>query len=559
MSAPPGQIHGTDMRPLPVRIHVPEYDYIVVGAGSAGCVVATRLSEQPSRRVLLLEAGAAERTRAMSVPSAWPGNLGTTAEWGYVTTPQADAGPVVYPVGRTLGGSGAINAMAHVRGHRAVYDGWAADGASGWGYSDLLPYFRRTEAVSLALGASPVAATLRGTSGPVTVAPVPESARHPVARALASGLQQAGYPATDDLSGDCQEGVAWVDLAIRGGQRAGPADAYLRPVMIRPNLTVETGAEVTRLLVSKDRCTGVRYQRDGETGVAATASAEVILCAGAVGSPRLLMLSGIGPAGQLRKLGIDPVADLPGVGENLQDHPVTLLYYTSGAVGSSCYNHGELYSALRSPLAGACPDLQVFPILLPLAPPGEQPPRTGFALASAVIAPDSRGTVRLAAADPRARPLIDPALLACDADAERAVAGLCLIRDIAAGPAFEGVRGTELWPGEAVRGREGLRAHARRVVSSYYHPAGTCRMGIDALAVTGPELRVHGVSRLRVADASVMPAIPNAHPHATVLAIAEKAADLVRASQSGSALPVTPALPVRPALPGDAVPPATMS
>ncbi len=297
--------------------------------------------------------------------------------------------------------------------------------------------------------------------------------------------------------------------------------------MIRPNLAVAADVLVTRLLIGEGRCRGVRYARDGEAPAMATASAEVILCAGAIGSPKLLLLSGIGPAAPLRALGIDPVADLPGVGENLHDHAIALAYYESGDLPGSDYNHGELYCTLRSPLAGTYPDLQVFPILLPAAPTGEQPPPAGYTLASAVLAPDSRGTLRLAAADPRIPPLIDPALFRDPKDTERAVCGLELIRDVVAGPSFDGVRGTELWPGSAVTDREGLRAHARRVVTSYYHPVGTCRMGTDPLAVTDLELRVHGVAGLRVADASVMPVIPNAHPNATVLAIAEKAAALL--------------------------------
>ncbi|HTU73579.1 MAG TPA: GMC family oxidoreductase N-terminal domain-containing protein [Trebonia sp.] len=511
---------------------MPEYDFIVVGAGSAGCVVAARLSEDPACTVLLLEAGSAERGRAMTVPSAWPQNLGTSAEWGYLTTPQADAGPTIYPAGRGLGGSGAINAMAHVRGHRAIYDQWAASGATGWGFADLLPYFLRTETT---VGRDPA---LRGTAGPVRVAPVPAGSRHPVALALAEGLSQAGYPVTGDLSGARQEGPAWVDLAIANGQRVSPADAYLRPVMIRPNLTVETSALVTGLIIRGGRCVGLGYLRDASVPAAprargtraeARATTQVVLCAGAIGSPRLLLLSGIGPAADLRAVGIDPVADLPGVGQNLQDHPITLMYYaTEAEIPPSCYNHGEMYSSLRSSLAGPYPDLQVFPILLPFAPPGGHPPKAGYTLASSVIAPDSRGSVRLASADPRTPPLIDPALLSSDTDTERAVAGLALIRAVVAGPAFDGVRGTEISPGEPVVSRAGLRAHARRVVTSYYHPAGTCRMGTDSLAVTDPGLRVHGIDGLRVADASVMPLIPNAHPNATVLAIGEKAAALVR-------------------------------
>ena len=245
--------------------------------------------------------------------------------------------------------------MAHVRGHRAVYDGWAAGGAVGWGFADLLPYFRRSEQTE---GRDPA---LRGTEGPVRVAPAAEAARHPVARAFAEALAQIGCPVTDDLSGHQQEGVAWVDLAIDGGQRVSPADAYLRPVLHRPNLTVATDCLVTRLHVEHGRCTGVSYVRDGAPAQA-LAGGEVILCAGAVGSPQLLMLSGIGPAGPLRALGIDPVADIAEVGENLQDHPVVKASFAAGSpLPRSKYNHGEVYAVLRSPLAGASPRPAPFP------------------------------------------------------------------------------------------------------------------------------------------------------------------------------------------------------
>ena len=243
------------------------YDYIVVGAGTAGCVLAARLSEEPGARVLLLEAGSADRTRAMAVPNAWPENLGSAADWNYVTTSQAGAGPLPYPRGRTLGGSGAINAMAHVRGHRAVYDRWAADGAPGWGFADLLPYFRRTERAE---GRDPAGLdrTLRGTEGPIRVAPA-AAGRHPVARAFAEALARHGAPVTDDLSGREQEGVTWADLAIEDGERVSPADGYLRPVLDRPNLAVATGCVVTRLNTRPGRCTGVSYVRDGVAADAA--------------------------------------------------------------------------------------------------------------------------------------------------------------------------------------------------------------------------------------------------------------------------------------------------
>ena len=497
-----------------------EYDYIVVGAGTAGCVLAARLSQDQAAQVLLLEAGSAGRTRAMTVPNAWPENLNSAANWGNTTTAQAEAGPVVYPRGRALGGSGAINAMAHVRGHRAVYDSWAAAGAIGWGFADLLPYFRRSET---AAGRDP---ELRGTAGPIRVAPAAD--RHPVARAFVAGLLAAGYPGTDDLSGQRQEGVAWPDLAIADGERVSSADGYLRPVLGRPNLTVLTDCLVIRLECQGGRCVGVSYVHDGRP-VTARMSGEVVLSAGAIGTPQLLMVSGIGPARHLRAVGIDPVADLPEVGENLQDHPIAITSYSPATpFPASKYNHGEACAAVRSRLAGRYPDLHLLPILLPLAPAGhELVPAGGYALVASAVAPSSRGFIRLATADAQHPPLIDPGFLRDPKDLDRLEAGLQIIREAAAGPAFDQVRQAEIWPGPEVRTSAEIRSYIRRTVSSYYHPAGTCRMGSDVAAVVDCELRVRGLTGLRVADASVLPTVPNAHPNATVLAVAERAAELI--------------------------------
>ena len=496
------------------------FDYVIVGAGTAGCVLAGRLSEDPDVRVLVLEAGSAERTHAMTVPHAWPENFGSAADWGELTTPQAGAGPVAYTRGRALGGSGAINAMAHVRGHRTIYDGWAAGGAPGWGFDDLLPYFQRIERTH---GRDPL---LRGTSGPIQVGP--PTAPHPVARAFMRALTDAAYPVTDDLSGANQEGACWADLAIADGERVSSADAYLRPVLDRPNLVVATDSLVVGLRLHHGRCEGVDYLRDGQPAEVSV-QREVILAAGAIGSPRLLMLSGIGPADRLRAVGIDVSAELAGVGANLQDHPVVYTSHASPApLPVSDYNNGEVYAALRSELATDCPDLHLFPILLPIAPAGSEPPATGFVLTAAVVAPDSRGSVMLGSADPRAPALIDPALLRDERDLDRMQAATAIVLELAASPAMAQFRQAQVWPAPNVGSPADLRTWIRNNVGTYYHPAGTCRLGDGPDAVVDVQLQVRGVTGLRVADASVMPVIPNAHPNATVLAIGERAADLIR-------------------------------
>ena len=477
------------------------YDYIVVGGGTAGCVIAARLSQDPQVQVLLLEAGGAARTHGMTVPNAWPENLESAADWCYVTTDQADSGAVNYPIGKALGGGSAINALAHVRGHRALYDRWAADGAYGWDEKSLRKFFIRTEEVQ---GHD---AELRGTSGPVRLSQATDP--HPAARAFYDALVEAGQPRTDDLSGADQEGVAWADLAIAGGERVSAADAYLRPVLGRENLTVRTDCLVTGLRLRQGRCTGVRYLRDGSPAEAeAQASGEVIVCAGAIGSPKLLLLSGLGPAGPCGRWASSRPPTSRRSARTCRTtrscSPCSPRLANSRSASTTTARPTRRSAASSPAPTLTCTCSRSCCRWHRRAPA----PEHGFTIAASVMAPDSRGSVRLASAEPEVAPLIDPAFLADPRDLARMMTAVKLARRTAASPHFASVRKAELWPGPDCRTDADLRAYIRRSLMGYYHPAGTCRLGSDPDAVLDLELRVRGVSGLRVVDASVLPRSP---------------------------------------------------
>jgi choline dehydrogenase-like flavoprotein len=486
------------------------YDYIVVGGGTAGCVLAARLSESPDVRVALVEAGAGEPLPAMATASTWLGLLGGPADWWSVTVKQAGTGTcVVLPRGRGLGGSSSINGMVFVRGHRSSYDAWAADGAKGWGFDDLLPFFRRTER---AVGR---ASEIRGTSGPMVVAPPAEI--QPVAAAMVAAAAQAGHRLAGDVGGGLEEGFGCADLNIVDGCRLSAADAYLRPVLDRENLDVITDAVVQRLRIWHGRCVGIDYVVAGRS-VSLDCVGEVVLTAGAIGSPHLLLLSGVGPQVCLRDVGITTVVDLPGVGANLHDHPVAGVTYRAARPVSA--RTLEVLGLIRSTPRAAVPDLQVF-LSTGLDEAGT------YGIWFSAMAPCSRGSVRLSSAHPDVAPLVDPNYLDDPRDLETMAAGLGLAREIGQQSALSSWRAAELEPGPGVIGAA-VHKYLRVATGSYFHPVGTCRIGTDELAVVDTRLRVRGIDALRVADASVMPSIPSANTHATVLAIAERAASLIQ-------------------------------
>ncbi|MFE8953504.1 GMC family oxidoreductase [Streptomyces althioticus] len=501
------------------------YDFIVVGGGTAGSVIAARLSEDENTSVLLLEAGAAGTPPVGAVPPAWPALLETPANWGDTTVVQAATGTsVLLARGRVLGGGSAINAMAFVRGHRSSYDAWPEAGAEGWGFDDLLPYFKRSENTA---GRDP---RLRGVGGPLTVGPA--SPPNPVVAALLEGAEQAGHRRAADISGGAEEGFGWSDLNVVDGRRQNAADAYLRPVLHRPNLTVTTDALVHRLHLSNGRCTGVEYSTgDSHSTVLADSSTEVVLTAGAIGSAQLLMLSGIGPQAHLSELGIDVTLDLPGVGTGLHDHPIGyVIHHSAQPVPAGANNHGEAHGLLRTDAAADGPDLQMFFVDIPIPIPSAEVPEMGhgYAIGVSPMRPHSRGTVRLASAEPGALPRVDPNYFGDDRDLATMVHGLRMAREVGRTPALAAWRGKEAQPTSQISSDDELRAYARRTVTSYMHPVGTCRLGDDAMAVVDGELRVHGIAGLRIADASVFPSIPSANTNATVCAVAERAADMIK-------------------------------
>ncbi len=511
------------------------HDVVIVGGGTAGCVLAARLTEDPAVSVLLLEAGPLSRKLEIKIPAAFSRLYRTDVDWGDSTTPQAqlDDREIVFPRGRMLGGSAAMNAMMILRGHRADYDAWAAAGCSGWSWSDVEPAFARS-----AEGAFPLAE-------------LPE--RHVLAEAFVHAAQAVGIPFTDDLNGESNEGVGFVPVSQRGGRRFSVLDGYLRPARRRPNLTIVTDALATRILIEDGRAAGVAYRLDGdEAEEQARCDREVVLCAGAIGSPHLLQLSGIGPGDALADAGLAVVRDVPGVGANLLDHLANgLLVRTTGVDtlasadslrnlarwalrgrGPLTSNLGEAVAFVRSQPDLSAPDVEL--LLAPVLFEEEglkQPTEHGLTLAVVLLRPRSAGTVLVRSADPAVPPAIDPRYLSDPDGADEAtlLRGLRLARRVLAQEPLASFTDGEILPGDDARTDDDLRAHLRALSQTLYHPAGTCRMGSDAQSVVDPELRVRALAGLRVADASVMPMLPRGHTNWPTVMIAERAATFVGA------------------------------
>ncbi len=523
------------------------YDFIIVGAGSAGCVLADRLSASGKHRVLLLEAGGEDRHIWIHIPIGY-GKLFTDARvnWLYQSAPEPELNnrQIMQPRGKVLGGSSSINGLLYIRGQRQDFEHWRQLGNVGWSYEDVLPYFKKSEAQCRGSDA------FHGADGPLTVSNQVEP--HEICEAFIRAAEQAGFPRNDDFNGASQEGAGYFQTTMRNGRRLSTARAYLRPARSRANLTVETGALTERVLVEGGVAVGVQYRRHGRRATA-RARGEVVLAAGAFGSPQILQLSGLGPAALLRQHGITVVRDIPGVGSDLQDHlqarmlyrvtrPITLndvvnrfdrrmwagLRYVLFRTGPLAVSAGYAGGFFRTDPRLESPDVQCHLLLFSADKPGGSlHPWPGMTASICQLRPESRGTLRIKSADPAEAPEIRLNYLSTEGDKHTMVQGLQLLRRIMGAPALKPFIAEELDPGPGVASDADLLAFIRARGTTIFHPTSTCRMGVDEAAVVDPELRVKGVARLRVADASVMPTVVSGNTNACVIMIGEKASDLI--------------------------------
>lgn len=534
-----------------------QYHFIVIGAGTAGCVLAARLSENPAHRVCLIEAGGSEQHPYISIPAAvGAAIMSKRFGWGLTTTPQPALHERVVPLprGKVLGGSGSINGMAYYRGNARDYDDWASVGNAGWSYADLLPYFLRSEANPTFAG-SP----FHNTDGPMAVSFMPRT--NVLCEAFNTSMAALGFPLCPDFSVAEPEGYGYRQGTISDGRRVSTASAYLRPALRRPNLTLLTNTTTRRISVEEGRATGVEIQtREGVRRL--SASNEIVLSAGAFHSPHILLHSGIGDSAELSAAGIVPVQHLPGVGRNLHDHPATFvamdtrdttsyglswkatprnlwdgLDYLFARKGPLASNLFETNAYIRSQTGLDRPDMQVvFQPARRNVKPFPLPLGHGYAISLVCLYPHSRGSVKVSSNDPLSAPLIDPALGSAQYDIDTLVRGVQLARRILAHSAFAPYAAHERLPGPGVANEAQLIDYVRNTLGTVHHPGSTCRMGSDSGAVVNAELKVHGIAGLRVADASIYPRVVGGNTNASVVAIAEKAADMLLSRPSPAPL-----------------------